>query len=158
LPVSFYYSVDCNAQSETSINDIKDQIFALLEDYIGSAFAPDCLAGSTCSYDDLVVQCGSTSKRKKKDIHDYRFKREVSELFVNFSLIITGTVSNWDELLMYEDFLFQMSDQLKNAVSAGQFDLNDLAVVRGSFFREQISSTKCEGSGQVQSGFQCSKI
>ncbi|XP_053397599.1 sushi, von Willebrand factor type A, EGF and pentraxin domain-containing protein 1-like [Mercenaria mercenaria] len=155
LPVEYYYSGDCSSQSTEDA--IKDQVLVLLQDFIGTAVAPDCLAGSTCGYDDLTVECGATRrKRRKKDTYEDRRKRQVSSVRVGISLIVTGPVSNFDELLMYEDELFRISDNLESAVTVdGTFNLNGYDVIPGTYKRDDYSQIKCEGSGQVGEGFKC---
>ncbi|XP_045206201.2 sushi, von Willebrand factor type A, EGF and pentraxin domain-containing protein 1-like [Mercenaria mercenaria] len=152
LPVEYYYYGDCSSLS--TIEAIKNQILVLLQDFIGTAVAPACLTDSECGYDDLTVECGVT--RKKKDIYENRKKRQASSVHVKFSLTVNGSVSNWDELLMFEENLFQISDIFKSAVTVdGTFNLNGYEVVPDSFTRAEYSENKCQGRGQVKDGFKC---
>lgn len=126
---------------------------------MGTALAPDCLSDSTCSYDDLVVECGASTRRKRETNETAnRYKRQESDVVaVKFSLTITGIVTTFDQFLMYETALIEMSNNMENAVSAGDLDLNDRSVVPGSYQRDQYSDIKCDGSGEVREALQCSK-
>jgi hypothetical protein len=155
LPVSFYYFID--STSEASIDAIKDQLLTSLEGYIESVKTSECLTGSTCSYNGLEVKDGSVRQEREVKNTNYRSKRQEYNLFVNFSLTITGNVSEWDEFLMYQSVLFRMSDKLKNAIYAGAFDFGDLSVVPGSYHKAPTSINSCEGDGQVKDAYRCSK-
>lgn len=141
LPASFSYTGGCSSQS--TADAIKDQLFVKLEEYASSSVVPNCLPGSSCKCKNLAVNCDSSF--------------QTDSVSVNLVLTISGNVSNWYDVFKYFSALIEMSNNLQNAVFAGEFDLSDRTVIQDSYQRAQISEIKCEGSGQVRKDFKCSK-
>lgn len=158
LAVEYSYDGDCN--DPVTIESIKDKVFEFLADFMGTAYELECLTDNTCGYDDLIVSCGPTSRKRREDDHHFIdkniVKRQTSEVWVKIMLSKNGSVSSWDDLLSHENDLMLLSDLLHDRFLNNTPDAACCPVVIGSFHSAAYSTIHCE-PGQVQEGFSCSK-
>ena len=155
-----HYDGDCN--DPATIASIKDATFQFLEEFIGTAYELECLADNTCGYDDIIVSCGPTL-RKRREVDHHLVKKEIvkrqtsEEVWVKIFMSKNGSVSSFQDLLAYEADLIDLIELLRIKFLNDTPDATCCPVVTDSFKRDDYSTIHCSEPGQVQDGFSCSK-
>ncbi|KAK6186938.1 hypothetical protein SNE40_006194 [Patella caerulea] len=87
LPSAFYYfDGDCT----TSTDVIKNNFIQALQN--SDTWEHACPVPGDCTVENVVVKCGPTSGRKKRNVQFKRYKREVNELLITFKIVIPFSV------------------------------------------------------------------
>ncbi|XP_055954314.1 uncharacterized protein LOC126811617, partial [Patella vulgata] len=87
LPSEFYYfDGDCT----TSTDVIKNNFIQALQN--SPIWTQACPVPEDCTVENVVVTCGPTSGRKKRNVENHRYKREANQLLLTFKISIPFSV------------------------------------------------------------------
>ena len=143
MDASFYYTGDCSSeQTRRSIIDAVST--ALANTYTDTTYASKCAPGSTCSYENLEVICGNTTRRRR-EITNARGKRQApsDSILVHVVFTLSGTITSVDQLYVLEDSLIVTVDILQDSIRNGSFDITGFDLSPDSFVRDTYPAQEC---------------
>ena len=143
MDASFYYTGDCSSE-ETRRSIIDAVSTALANTYTDTTYESKCAPGSTCSYEDLEVVCGNTT-RKRREITNTREKRQSPSNSIRVQVVFTlsGNISSIDQLYDFEDSLIATVNILQDSIKNGSFDIPGFELSPDSFVRDYYPAQQC---------------
>jgi len=143
MDASFYYTGNCSTE-ETRRSIIDAVSTALANTYTDTTFESKCAPGSTCSYENLDVECGN-SERKRREIPNTREQRQTPSDSIQVKVVFTlsGNISSIDQLYDFEDSLIATVNILQDSIKNGSFDIPGFELSPDSFVRDYYPVQQC---------------
>lgn len=159
LPAELYYEGDCN-NNKTKEN-IKHQVLEYLagvQEDVDKSICPDA---NTCKVENVNVFCGETSKRKRRSMAKYIFKRQTGYALVRWSINILFDDRNTSVMNKYVELsslLTSIKNKIQEDVNNGKLDIPGFTLSSDAFQTDPRPGVACDSGHTVDYGsIKCSK-